>query len=415
VLAAALVLAAAAPAQASKIGGVVPDVPTGAHARPPALARAASLDYGGGFVLHDNRTHLIFWQPSGTGLAFDPGYISLTETFLAQVAADSHKPTNVYALSGQYRDTTGPAAYASTYGGAVLDTDPLPANGCTEPPGPPPAGSGPGWAVCLSDAQLEAEIDHVVASRHLPAAGNDIYFLLTPNGFGSCTGPGPDNCALGGSATGYCGYHSQSGAGILYAVIPYNAISGHCQSGNPRPNNSTADPTISTISHEHNETVTDPQDDAWIDPAGNEDGDLCFTNFGPDLGNSGSSTAWNEVIDGGHYYLQEEWSNEAGGCEPRDESDPVSFAAPARANARKPVRFAGHASDPDGSIVAYTWFLGTATETVVGRSRVLWRTFKRAGTYRITLRTTDRADNWAFTSRTVRVLAARPVAGKRRR
>ena len=76
---------------------------------------------------------------------------------------------------------------------------------------------------------------------------------------------GSSSCALGGSATGYCGYHSETANGILYAVIPYNAVPGHCQSSNPRPNASTADPTISTISHEHNETVTDPDGNAWID------------------------------------------------------------------------------------------------------------------------------------------------------
>ena len=43
--------------------------------------------------------------------------------------------------------------YDSTYGGAVVDTDPLPPNGCTEP-----ADTGPGWTVCLTDAQLETEL-----------------------------------------------------------------------------------------------------------------------------------------------------------------------------------------------------------------------------------------------------------------
>ena len=44
-------------------------------------------------------------------------------------------------------------------------------------------------------------------------------------------------------------------------------LGGHCQSGNPRPNGSTADPGLSTLSHEHNEAVTDPIpfDPAYID------------------------------------------------------------------------------------------------------------------------------------------------------
>ena len=91
-------------------------------------------------MLHSNRTHVIFWEPAGSGLSFDPGYESLIETFLIDVAADSHRTTNVYGLSGQYRDSDGPAAYDSTYGGAVLANDPLPPNGCTEPPTGPPGG-----------------------------------------------------------------------------------------------------------------------------------------------------------------------------------------------------------------------------------------------------------------------------------
>ncbi len=220
-------------------------------------------------MLHSNRTQLIFWQPAGSGLAFGPGYERLVETFLAQVAADSHRPTNVYGLTGRYPDSDGPAAYHSTYAGAVIDTDRLRRNGCAEPPA-----TGPGWPVCLTDSQLEDEVSHVVAAHRLPGGPTDIYFLLTPDGCGSCLDDQSTECALGGRASGYCGYHSTSPDGLLYAVIPYNAVPGHCQSENPRPNSSTADPAISSISHEHNETITDPDGDAWIDSSGNEDGDL---------------------------------------------------------------------------------------------------------------------------------------------
>jgi hypothetical protein len=254
---------------------------------------AGLVPYGGGPVLHANRTHVIYWLPAGSGLAYDHGYQSLIDTFLTQVAADSHKPTNVYALSGQYRDSDGPAGYSSTVAGSVVATDRLPRNGCTEPPS-----TGPGWRVCLTDAQLEAEIEHVVRVDRLPANGGDIYFLVTPNGLGSCTDGASRDCALGGSASGYCGYHSSTLDGILYANIPCNALPGHCQSDNPRPNASTADPALSTISHEQIETITDPDGDAWINSMGNEVADICSTRFGPTLGGSGDR-AWNEVIQGG--------------------------------------------------------------------------------------------------------------------
>ncbi len=398
-LAAAAIPAAGAISVHHKVfGGVVPDIPTGGHVHSAPIARAASaLPYGGGTVMHSNRTHLIFWQPAGSGLGYDPGYVSTIVTFLKRVAADSRKPTNVYSLSGQYRDSAGPAAYDSTYGGTVMATDRLPQNGCSEPP------TGPGWGVCLSDQQLLAEIQHVVGVHRLPTTDRDLYILVTPSGMGSCTGPGPDSCALGGSADGsYCGYHSSSSDdAIVYAVVPYNAVDGHCQSGNPRPNGSTADPTVSTISHENNETITDPYGTAWIDlSTGNENGDLCISNYGPVLGGSGNGL-WDQSIAGGHYYLQEEWSNEDRGCRAGDEADQISLDAPARVAARTNARFVGHGRDPDGSIANWDWFFGDGH----ANRRIVNHAFRRAGTYRVVLRITDRAGNRAYAAKRVVVTA----------
>ena len=408
----AKVFAAFAPgAQAKVFAGVVPDVPTGTHLHPPLLAHVADVSYGGGEVLHFNRTHLIFWAPAGSGLTFDPGYVSLTEKFLKNVAAASHSTTNEYGLTGQYTDSGGPAAYDSVYGGAVVDTDPLPGNGCFEP-----ALTGPGWSVCLTDSQLETEIEHVISSDGLPTTANDIYFLVTPYGFGDCEDSTSSSCALGGGDNGYCGYHSTTPDGrILYAVIPYNAVSGHCwpMSDNPRPNSSTADPMLSTLSHEQIEIITDPMGDAWIDASGNEIADLCLGNYGPRVGGSGAGV-WDEQINGGHYYLQEIWSNYDSACEPRAQPDRVSFTFTRGVSSGQPDTFAARASAPHGSIAGYTWFFGDGR---TGRGRRASHTFGRAGTYRVVLRTTDSADNWAFDAQTVGIAKAkdrRSVHNRRR-
>jgi hypothetical protein len=336
-------------ADAKSFAGVVPDVLVGGHAQRAATAHAADLPYLGGPVVHSNRTHLIFWEPAGSGLTFEPGYIQLVERFLADVAADSHRTTNVYGLSGQYHDGEGIAAYDSTYRGAILASDRLPANGCTEPP----PGIGPGWGDCLDDQQIEDEITRVVGIRGLPVTGHEIYFLVLPRGLGVCEFSGPTNCALGGTTGGFCGYHSTTLDLLLYAVIPYDAIPGHCQSGNPRPNDSTADPTISTVSHEHNETVTDPLGNGWIDSSAEEAADLCVTSFGPSLGGAGPR-AFNELIHGHRYYLQEEWSNRSHGCRARAKPDSISFKAPRRATAGESVSFSARAGDPQGSIASFS-------------------------------------------------------------
>jgi hypothetical protein len=386
-----VLFASPAAAQDKRFGGMVRDVPTGAVQAHIASERHANLPYGGGPVLHSNRTHVIFWVPSGSGLALDPGYQSLVETFLTDVAADSHRTGNVYGLSGQYTDASGPAAYDSTYGGSVSATDPLPPNGCAEP-----AVTGPGWSVCLTDDQLETEIEHVIAADHLPTTDRDVYFLLMPDGLGSCTDASSMSCALGGSVSGYCGYHSETPNGILYAVIPYNAVAGHCQSNNPRPNSNPADPTISTISHEHNEMVTDPGGDAWIDGRGDEDGDLCLTSFGPTPG--GPGTTWNETIHGGHFFLQEEWSNADSSCEPRAKPDALSFALTRSAGRAR--SFVARGSAPAGRMVGFQWFFGDGH---AGAGRRVTHTFRIPGTYRVMLRSTDSWGNWAFASRRVRI------------
>ena len=87
---------------------------------------------------------------------------------------------------------------------------------------------------------------------------------------------------------------------LLWADIPYNADPPHCNAGNPRPNGS-ADPSIGSLSHEHNETITDPLLNAWINGDNSENGDLCALKFGPPLGGSSGPTAYNQVIGTGHY------------------------------------------------------------------------------------------------------------------
>jgi hypothetical protein len=394
-------LTAAPVAGAHEIAGAVPDIAGGSH---PTLghqptAHIADVSYHGGPVLHWNRTHVIFWQPAGSGLSFDPGYATLIERFLGDVAADSHKTTNIYGLSGQYSDDRGPAAYNSRFAGAVLDTDPLPANGCAEP-----AMFGPGWSWCLNDQQFQAELEHVVHGDHLQATHNDIYFLVLPSGLGSCEFGGPDHCALGGPTVGsYCGYHSATLDGLPYAVIPYNAVSGHCQSNNPRPNASTADVALSTISHEQIEAITDPFGNSWIDEStSSEIADLCVGQFGPSLGGSGQA-AYNEVIHGDRYYLQEAWSDQAGACEPRAQPDRVSFTAPVRLRARQPALFTARASAPQGSIVSYSWHFGDHRSD---GSRRVRHTYKRPGRYRVVLRTTDSWGNWAYYAAVVNVARA---------
>jgi hypothetical protein len=417
--------ATASTAAAYAPSGMVPDVPTGTPG--PQLMRAPgapNLDWQGGPVMHTNHVYVIYWNPSNCTFnsapcAYDAGYQSVINGFLANVAADSHKASNVYALTGQYGDSTGRAFYDSTFEGGIQDSDPVVTNGCTLPP-PPPVSTGPGWTTCVSNAQLRDEVVHVTGVDHLPTGIGTLYLVVMPNGFGSCFTTGPNSCSVSGFGTvstpvsgSFCGFHTATGTvgnPTLYADIPYNALSGHCRSDNPRPNGNSADPTLSSLSHEHNETITDPlplgvgnQFTGWVQNSdGQEIGDLCASSFGSVLGST-SFGAYNEMIGRGRYVLQGEWSNEdaGGSCQQRDEVDPVSVSGPSSGVVDEPTSFSGSASDPDGSISTFVWNFGDGSALAGGTH--LSHTFSRAGTFSVTLSIQDVAGQRASTTRTIRI------------
>ncbi len=322
----------------------------------------------------------------------------------------------MFGLMGQYHDAVGPAAYDFSFGGAIVDTDALPTGSdstCSEPL-PPPLGTGPpGWSACVDDAAIQTEILRVIRAHRLPTGLEDVYVMITPSGLGNCFDSGPTDCADGGDAnSGYCGYHSATGnPGAIYAVIPYNAVQGHCQSTNPRPNDSTADPAISTLSHELAESVSDPLGDAWTDDSGNEIADLCITDYGRALGGSGSGPLRRgdrrrPLLDPGA--VEQHLARVRAGGEARPGI--VPRRGPRRWAARC-VRghLRGAGERPRGPDRDLHWTFGDGRGAGSGRSRVT-HMFTRRGTYTVLLRTTDSWGNWTFSTRRVRVGAAPRVA-----
>jgi hypothetical protein len=354
--------------------------------------------------MQSNTTHVIFWNPSNLGLSWEPGYRELIGGFLANVAADSGRPTNVFSLTPQYADSAGPAAYSSSFAGALDDGDPAPPSDCVLP------ATAPAWPACLKDTDLKAELSSFVAAHGLPTGMGELYFLVTPAGLGSCIGVGPA-CSLGGSTAGsFCGWHSHIGSGaatILLANIPYAAVPPHCESGNPRPNGSSADPALSTIAHEQAEAVTDPLTNAWGAANNQEIGDLCVTNFGPPIGGSGGA-AYNQTVGTGHYFLQEIWSNADGACMPNElpaAGLSVKTSAPV---AGVPVAVdASASSDTDGSIVSYAWQFGDGASA---SGATPTHTYATGGTYAVTLTVTDSDGYSATVARALNVAGASSIA-----
>jgi hypothetical protein len=245
-------------------------------------------------------------------LTFDPSYQSLIDQYFTDVAQDSGGGNNVYSAATQYSDSSGAIQYQSTFGGSYVDTDPLPPNGCHDGVD----------AYCLTDRQLQHEIQKVLNANGWRGGLDHVFFLMTPNGVGSCFDDLGTDCTT--SDAGFCAYHNyfvdSNVEYVVYANEPYMGPSGDCTDPSQGfPNDVDADTTINTISHEHNEAITDPLTNpdylAWTAPDGSENGDLCAYSYGVQTGTGAG--AYNQVINGHHYDLQEEFSNAAGptgGC-----------------------------------------------------------------------------------------------------
>jgi PKD repeat protein len=388
-LAAFLVLAVAAMPASSSAGaahnphgrflGVVPSKVAGGSPFAPRRAPTSNLSNHGGPVVHGSHVYAIYWAPSG--YSFPSDYTSSIDSYFGNVAADSGKSTNVYSVARQYADGVGPTSYQVTFGGSYTDTDPFPTSDCT----------GPG-SLCLTDQQLTGELDSFISAHSLPRGMTNLYFLFTPPNVGSCF----DNTSLTCAFNYYCGYHSDfvTGAGtVLYANEPYVSGVYGCDSGES-PTGTTGDGTINVVSHEHIEIATDPLGNAWYDDAsGDEIADKCGFDFGSPLGSADSGGLYNQLIGGGQYYLQQEWSNSDGACVQNmaaagPAQPPIaSFTHSGGPIAGQLVTFdASQSNDPDGTILGYSWNYGDGS---TGTGKFPFHAYAASGTYQVTLTTTD--------------------------
>ncbi len=313
------------------------------------------LAYHGGPVMHSHAAYAIFWAPSG--FSFPAGYTAAIEDFLKNVAADSGKPSNVYSVSAQYTDGTGHAAYSDTFGGSATDTNAYPTSGAC-----PTYKGVETFTACITDAKLEDEVESVVNAQGWPDGLGAEYYVVLPPHVGSCFETAGKVCF----DKQFCAYHSFSEpAEDIYSNISYSPgdVIG-CGVGE-YPNghaNGNVDDTLSSLSHEANESITDPKLNAWFDKKGFENGDECRNSsddFGSSLGGA-SGTLFNQAIGSAHYYLQQEWSNDVGDCAQRVEPAAVpTVAGPGEATPGQTVFFDGSGSLPGATeIVSFGWDFG---------------------------------------------------------
>ena len=207
--------------------------------REPAREFTSPLQYHGGPVLHYTDAYAIYWDPEGL---YEPEWERSIDEYFQQVGSASESTgtaglESVFALDGQYTDSTGRAANKSTFRGAYADPDPYPATGrCT----------ASAEVACITDAQIRTELAHLINTNALPGGSSiPVYYILTPPGVTVCTKASGGECSEPAEPTstepaereaeeqakaheGFCGYHSYiTEAGnpepIIYAVQPWVA------------------------------------------------------------------------------------------------------------------------------------------------------------------------------------------------
>jgi PKD repeat protein len=352
-----------------------------------------NLTYGGGPVMHGDHTYAIYWEPPGN--TSTAGYKDAIDGYLSSVATDSGATTNVYATQSLYWDSSGPLHYDTTFAGRIVDTTRYPASACQGP------SSGP----CLTDGQLQTELQRLVAADGLPTGEGTMYMIFTP--------PNVDTCDGGECSFQYfCAYHSWIGSGpsaLIYSDQPYVGGRAGCDVGN-HPNGDDADPTVNVVSHEQNEAVTDPEGNAWRDSSGEEIGDKCGWNFGAALGSTATGL-YNQVIDGHDYWLQQEWSNLASACVLTNNGVPppsvsITSTVPAGTAPGQTIAFSATASDPVGTITSYAWSFGDG-QTATGPQ--VTHAFTAFGTYNVTVTVTDSESETASASQSASLID-QPIA-----
>jgi hypothetical protein len=304
-----------------RVGGALGLIPTVNSqgqfgAQDIASGALTPVTYHGGSVMAGGVTvHTIFWTGGTNAFQGSPGagiptYEGMVKRFFTDSAAASGTTSNFYSVLTQFADGTTPGHitpgdYSISYSAAtdsIDDTQPYPskADQCASPNNA---------ATCITDAQIQAEVDRVITSTGGSRGLHDLWYVFLP--------PDVDECILPGvcGTNAFGGYHSLSNVGhglTIYALTIDPIIESPARPGADPQGYPDAERTVDIASHETVEAMTDPEGVGYMDPNGFETGDKC--EFGPQFGNplgfAGPDKApYNEVINGHKYLVQEMWAN----------------------------------------------------------------------------------------------------------
>ena len=240
-------------------------------------AMTAPMTYHGGYLMTDPAHVYLIWYGTWSGAAAVP----ILTDLIRGLGYSRYAATNsTFTDSSGHRVTTD-----ITYAGAATV---IAKHGAR-----------------LSDAGVRAVVRRVVTSGRLPSDTDGIYIVLTS----------ADVRETSGFGSRYCGWHTRAtigGADLKYAFVgdPSTQAPRGCASplaGVTTPNGDAgADAMASTLVHEIDETLTDPQLHGWYDRYFNENADKCAWSYGLTYPAANGASA-NLHLGGRDFLVQRNW------------------------------------------------------------------------------------------------------------
>ena len=382
----------------------------------------SNVEYNGGPVMPSNTDYAFYWDPPGAP-AFPATYVEGLDQYFTDLAEASGSQETVDSVAAQYGDAEGEfASYEAHFGGAILDQEPYPPNGCEEA------------TICLTDEQIQQQLKTWVLAHELPHDLAHEYFVITPPGVEDCFEANGVACSAGANRfhRAYCAYHgdmSLAGEGeIIYANDPFVTDNESCDDGN-HPNGPSDGLLEGGLVHEHVESVTDPLPmTGWADfdhPAdGGEVADKCrglgpAGEFGTALGVTPGGARYNQVINGHLYWYQQMWSNQGGECLQRlgfSEARPIAtFQSKPSAGGEMEMEFDATGSSAPGGVSHYQWQFDAGSQFSVeapaeSASPTITHTFSTGGTHMVALTVYGENGASGATARTIVVGDPGPTA-----
>ncbi|HEY2361733.1 MAG TPA: hypothetical protein VGK36_11485 [Candidatus Angelobacter sp.] len=268
-----------------------------------AVVTGNGIEYHGGPVMQGPHNVYFIWYGNFSGNSA----LSILPDLINGFGGSQYFNTNT-----TYGDTTGNIANTAAMAGAFFDNY--------------------SQGTALNGTTLNNVLLLPFNNGKLPVDPNGIYFVLTSPDVTLTFPPAPDGSPQG-FCTAFCGFHTfrtltngVTSVDIKVAFVgdpatqcPARPGQAGCSAQAFSPNgNEGADAMASVIAHELNETVTDPDLNAWfhVDGSG-EVGDLCNTSsaattFGATFTSLNGAHA-NVVLSGRQYLLQSNWLNSGGG------------------------------------------------------------------------------------------------------